>query len=291
MHQKRIVTIRRVLTDTPLARQHEHLLRARTLRKGTEIPWARFNRSKYPAPALALACNAQTMLATGEYGAIDVFARLASALSLNGAPFDIVASAARVPSDEIRHADHAIRLATLFGGEDAAINVDRNNFEQRWQKPIEIEELDLLMVEVPAIGETLAGALLTACQRRATDPVAHAVFTSIVSDEVHHARLGWYYLAWRAPQWTRAERQRVADRAGELVMDVQRRFWRGRDAPEGSRKAARALGVLESEGQRECVRAIMEDEIVPALDALGLGASHAWRLRRRPTARTSRAEP
>jgi hypothetical protein len=26
---------------------------------------------------------------------------------------------------------------------------------------------------------------------------------------------------------------------------------------------------------------VMEDEIVPALDALGLGASHAWRARRR----------
>jgi len=25
----------------------------------------------------------------------------------------------------------------------------------------------------------------------------------------------------------------------------------------------------------------MEDEIVPALDALGLGASHAWRARKR----------
>jgi hypothetical protein len=29
------------------------------------------------------------------------------------------------------------------------------------------------------------------------------------------------------------------------------------------------------------VRRIMEDEIVPALDAVGLGASHAWRVRRR----------
>ena len=33
--------------------------------------------------------------------------------------------------------------------------------------------------------------------------------------------------------------------------------------------------------RRRAVRAVMEDEIVPALDALGLGASHAWRARRR----------
>jgi hypothetical protein len=108
-----------------------------------------------------------------------------------------------------------------------------------------------------------------------------AVYSSIVADEVHHARLGWYYLAWRAPAWTRAERQRVGDRAGAYVVEIEKQFWRGRDAPEGVRAAARALGVLESEGQRRAVRAIMDDEIVPALDALGLGASHAWRQRKR----------
>ena len=281
MAERRIVPIRRVLTETPLARQHEHDLTKRVGRTGPAIPWSAFRRAKYPLPALALAHNAQKMLATGEYGAIDVFARLASALALNGAPFDLVASAARIPSDEIRHADYAIRLASLFAGEDTTIDVDRNNFELRWQRPIDLLELDLLMLEVPAIGETLAGALLTACQRRATDPVVKAVFTSIVSDEVHHARLGWYYLAWRAPQWSRAEQQRAADRAGEIVIDCERRFWTGRDAPRGSQKAARALGVLDSVGQRETIKRVMEEEIVPALDAFGLGASHAWRVRRR----------
>jgi hypothetical protein len=270
-----------VLTDTPLARQHEHNLAQRAGRSGKVIPWGDFRREAYPAPALALAHNAQAMLATGEYGAIDVFARLASALALNGAPFDLVASAARIPSDEIRHADYAIRLSSLFAGADVTVAVDRNNFEKRWERPIDLPELDLLMVEVPAIGETLAGALLTACQRRAKDPLVKAVFTSIVSDEVHHARLGWYYLAWRAPRWSRAEQQRAADRAGEIVADCERRFWIGRDAPAGSRAAARALGVLDSAAQRETVRRVMEDEIVPALDAFGLGASHAWRVRRR----------
>jgi hypothetical protein len=98
---------------------------------------------------------------------------------------------------------------------------------------------------------------------------------------VHHARLGWYYLAWRAPQWTLAEKQRVADRLGDHIVTIERRFWQGRDAAAGSKKGARALGVLESEGQRAAVKQVMEEEIVPALDALGLGASHAWKVRKR----------
>jgi hypothetical protein len=275
------VKVRRALTDTPLARQHEHMLTGRG-RKVRPIPWSRFDRSRYPEPALALAYDAQRMLATGEYGAIDLFARLASALAQNGAPFDLVASAARIPMDEMRHADYAIRMAALIGAKsEVAIDVDAAGSARRWAKPMGMEELDRLMVELPTISETLALALLSACKDRATDPVTSAVFANIVSDEVHHARLGWYYLAWRAPQWTQAERQRVADRAGELVVGVETRFWRGRDAPKGSQKAARALGVLDSVAQRAAVHRVMEDEIVPALDALGLGASLAWRLRKR----------
>jgi hypothetical protein len=60
---------------------------------------------------------------------------------------------------------------------------------------------------------------------------------------------------------------------------VERQFWQGRDAQRGSAKAAAALGVLNSKTQRAVVRRVMEHEVIPGLDALGLGASHAWRVR------------
>jgi hypothetical protein len=265
--------IRRWWTDTPLTRRHRH--------RRKNPPFKKFDPAQYPAAARELAARAQCALAAGEYSAVDLFAHIASALSLNGAPFDLVAEAARIPADEIRHAELALTLASLLVERDVSFEIDRAPLEQRWRTPVDQDRLDRLMLEVPAIGETLAGALLIACQRQATDPVARAVFTSIVADEVHHARLGWYYLAWRSPRWSRAERQRAADRAGEMVADVENRFWVGRDAPRGAKSAARALGVLDSPTQRRVVRAVMEDEIVPALDALGLGASHAWKGRRR----------
>jgi hypothetical protein len=276
------VRIRRTLTETPLARQHDRMLTGRVTRRVVGVPWSKFDRSKYPEPALALACKAQTMLATGEYEAVELFSRLAAGLALNGAPIDLVAAATRVATDEIRHADYAFRMAALCGGQDdVVIDVRRRRAETRWGQRLDLATLDLMMIEIPAVGEALACALIGASQARASDPVARALFTSILGDEVHHTRLGWYYLAWRAPQWTQAERQRAADRAGEVVVEVERRFWWGRDAPPGSRKAARALGILESEGQREVIRDVMEREIVPALDQLGLGASHAWRARKR----------
>jgi hypothetical protein len=100
---------------------------------------------------------------------------------------------------------------------------------------------------------------------------------------VHHARLGWYYLAWRADQWTNAERQTLADAIAPFVMEIEATFGRGRDAPRAARADAKALGVVDSKAQREAVVSVMEDEIVPGLDGLGLGASYAWRARRRPS--------
>ena len=278
------VQVQRVLTQTPLARQHEKILEGKVTRGRPPIDFARFDRSKYPRSALELAHHAQTRLALGEYSAVDLFAHLASAMALHGIPFDLVAAASSIPHDEIRHADYAMRAAKAISGTDALLEYDAGALRKRWETSMTLEDLDFVMMEVAAIGETLSCSLLSACRDRAKDPMIRAIFSGIVSDEVHHARLGWYYFSWRAPQWSRAERQRVADRAGHVVMDIERRFWQGRDAPPAARGAARDLGVLESEGQREAVHDVMEDEIIPGLDALGLGSSHAWRIRRRGAA-------
>ena len=173
------VQIRRVLTGSPLSRQHDRMLQGAG-RRPVEIPWARFDRSKYPAPALALACKAQTMLATGEYEAVDLFSRMTSALAVNGAPIDLVAAATRAASDEIRHADYAFRMAALLGDtEDVRIEVRAQRAEERWGRALDLATLDLMMVDIVAVGEALACALITASRARATDPVARALFTRL----------------------------------------------------------------------------------------------------------------
>src|SRR5262249_24469250 len=169
--------------------------------------------------------------------AVDHFGRLAAALARSGAPFDIVAACASIPSDEVRHSDLALRAAALCAGNPVAFEIDPAQMEAEWPNPMTSVALDRIMVELPPISATLA--LLSECRARVTDPVLLAVYRNILADELHHARLGWYYLAWRAPQWSRDERQQVADRAGELVMAAEQHFFRGRDAPRGSKAAAR----------------------------------------------------
>lgn len=281
----RVITpVRRVLSSTPLARGYEDsLLGVRRSRR--RIPWERFDASQYPRAALDLAADAALRLAEGEYHAVGLFGRIASGIAMAAAPFDIVAAATRVCSDEMRHADYCTRFSTLCSGREVTLSIDRAALAAAAPVLPSVAEADFLVAKYAATGETLAAALLLACRKRAKDPVARALFSSLLSDEVHHAHLGWYYLAWRSPLWSRGEQQEIADHLGEFVADIEHALWFGRDAPAAARAAADALGVLDSASQREVVRQVMEEEIVPGLDAVGLGASHAWRARRRGAAR------
>lgn len=280
--------VRRILSATPLARSYELSLMG-DARKRRSIPWQTFDRSKYPDAALELAGDAHARLAEGEYHAVGLFGRISSGIAMVPAPFDIVAASTRISSDEIRHADYCTRFASLCLGHEVTLAVDRGALAAAAPPLPEVGDADFLVAKYAATGETLAAALLLACRKRAKDPLARSLFSSLLGDEVAHARFGWYYLAWRAPQWSQGERQTVADHLGEFVASIERALWFGRDAPASARAAADALGVLDSESQREVVRQVMEEEIVPGLDALGLGASHAWRVRARGPAPVPRA--
>src|ERR1041385_5832877 len=275
-----VTLIRRVLSSTPLAKRYDEALSGERKTRRS-IPWNRFERNAYPKAALDLAADAHTRLSEGEDYAVGLFGRIASGVAMAAAPFDLVAAATRISSDEIRHADYCTRFASLCTGADVELSIQRKALEEAAPDLPGVEDVDFLVAKYAATGETLAAALLLACRKRARDPVARSLFRSLLGDEVVHARFGWYYLHWRAPQWSTAERQVIADRLGELVADIERSLWYGRDAPAEARSAADALGVLDSDSQRAVVRAVMEEEIVPALDAVGLGASYAWRARRR----------
>ncbi|HEV8245425.1 MAG TPA: ferritin-like domain-containing protein [Polyangiaceae bacterium] len=273
------IRVRRVLSGTPLTRLHERSLSS-TRGRGA-IPWGSFQRSSYAPAALALAQDQAERLAEGEYGAVGLFGEIVSGLAMTGAPFDVVSAASTVSSDEIRHADYCVRFAEACAGDSVALTVDRDAVERACHGLDTTDEVDFFLLKYSAVGESLAAALLLECRDGASDPLARAMYASLLSDEVHHARLGWYYFAWRAPAWSQAERQRLADRIAEFVVGIEQRFWIGRDAPAGQRDMARALGVLDSERQREAIAQVMSEEITPGLDAIGLGGSHAWRVRQR----------
>ncbi len=268
--------IANVLTDGPLARQYARQQVAPYDRK---IRWSSFRRGRYSPQALAYAAHTARTLAAGEYGAVVLFASLASSLALHGAPFDLVSAAAKIPTEEMRHADAFTRFAARCLDrpvEDVTLEVDGDALRKRFSPPSSHADLDAFMIKLSAVDESLAAALLDGCVASAKDPVARGLFATVLRDEVHHARLGWYYLAWRAPRWSFEERQQAADRTGLLVMDIARRHRAKRPAPTRVEVEARSLGIIDFRERSRIVREVMEREILPALDSHGLGASLAY---------------
>ncbi len=275
------LAITSALSGTPLSRQHELALAGKLVKPPKALPWTAFDRSAHAEAALGLATHLHRGLARGEYAAIGLFAELAAGLSFTGAPLDFIHAATVVSGDEARHAEYCVRMATLCHGAEVPIEVAANDLHASLAPLVNIEEVDFAMLQLVAFSETLATGLLAECQRRAKDRLSRALFRALISDEVHHARLGWYYAAYRSPQWSLAERQRLADRVSGFVVEVERQFWVGRDAPPAAAASARALGILDSKAQRAVIRDVMENEIVPALDALGFSGSRVWSVRRR----------
>jgi len=273
--------VQRRLSQTPLTREHEDALR-RKLHGGLKaatIAWDEFRRDQYPDAALALLADNMLKLAEGEYAAVSLFGQIVSGLAMTGAPIDIVAAATTVSADELRHSEYCLRMAQLASGKPHELRVDHRTLSELASTLGDRDELDFHMLKYAAVGETLAAALLHACKRQAKDPVVKSLFRSLCADEVRHARLGWYYMVWREKELSVPQKQRLADRIAAFVVNFDSEFHTGRDAPAEHAESARALGVLDTPALRTVVIDVVEEEILPGLDALGFGTSSAWQSR------------
>lgn len=264
------------LGNGPLARHQLRALTRGPTRRVRAIAFSAFAPKHYAPAALALASDQYGALARGERSAIGLFARLGAALDRFGAPREFVLAATAAAHDEARHAQYCEEFAVRCGFDASVLAAGPPCAEP---EPTSLVELDVAMLRSVALSETLAAALLMACRRVAREPVARALLTTLIADEIHHARLGWYYAANRAQQWSPAERQKVADALAEPVLRIEYEFHHGRDAAESFEQPTRALGVLGTDAQRACIRDVVEHEILPGLDALGLNASRVWQSR------------
>jgi len=264
------------LGDGPLARHQLRELTRGPARRRRAIPFTDFAPERYAPAALALASDQYGALARGERCAVGLFSRLAAALDAFAAPREFVLAATAAAHDEARHAQYCEEFAVHCGFDESLLALQPPPAEP---EPRTLIELDIAMLRSVALSETLAAALLMACRRIAREPVARALLTTLIADEIHHARLGWYYAANRASAWSSNERQQVADALAEAVIRIEFEFNWGRDAAPPFDRPAHALGVLHTDVQRACIRDVVENEILPGLDAFGLNASKVWQSR------------
>jgi hypothetical protein len=257
------------LSGTPLEAEHQRLMRRRTV----PIPWEQSTVGALsPAERTRLA-ETWTRRSAAEYLAVSTFAVLAIDLVAAGAPADVLSLCMRAGIDEVRHAELCLRMIEIYGGKRVMPPPGMSSLPDDPERPKLHQALANTML-VSCVSETYATTVLTATRDLTTDPVAHAVLTSIYSDEVMHARLGWSYLRYGLERGG----QGAIDAAAAMVPIALRGVANvvERERPVGEvTEAVRGHGLMTPAEERVIYSSCVREVLVPGFEALGIPCGSA----------------
>ncbi|MDB4956407.1 MAG: hypothetical protein JWO36_3976 [Myxococcales bacterium] len=252
------------LSGTPLEAEHHRLMR----RRSVPIPWAETTVAALTDAERARLAGTWMRRAEAEYLAVSTFSVLAIDLVAALAPADVLSLCLRAGIDEVRHAEMCIRMAQIYSGVQHLPPPGMSSLPDDPQRPKLHQALANTML-VSCVSETYATTVLSATRDLTTDPVAQAVLTSIYSDEVMHARLGWSYLRHAIE----VGGQGVIDAAAEMLP----RALRGvanvveRERPAGEvTEAVRVHGLMTPAEERVIYSTCVREVLVPGFEALGI---------------------
>ncbi len=257
------------LSGTPLEAEHHRLMR----RRSVPIPWDQTTADQLTDAERARLAGTWMRRSEAEYLAVSTFSVLAIDLTAARAPADVLSLCLRAGIDEIRHAEMCLRMAKIYSGKQNMPVVKMSSLPDDPKRPKLHQALANTML-VSCVSETYATTVLSATRDLTTDPTAQAVLTSIYSDEVAHARLGWSYLRHAIE----VGGQGVIDAAAEMLP----RALRGvanvveKERPIGEvTPAVRTHGLMTPAEERIIYATCIREVLVPGFQALGVPVGSA----------------
>lgn len=257
------------LSGTPLEPEHHRLMR----RRSVPIPWAETTAAQLTDAERARLAATWMRRSEAEYLAVSTFSVLAIDLTAAMAPADVLSLCLRAAIDEIRHAEMCLRMASIYSGEQPMPKPAMSSLPDDPSRPKLHQALANTML-VSCVSETYATTVLTATRELTKDPVAQAVLTSIYSDEVMHARLGWSYMRYAIE----AGGQGVIDAAAAMLP----RALRGvanvveRERPVGEvTQGVRDHGLMTPAEERVIYSTCVREVLVPGFQALNIPVGSA----------------
>jgi len=237
------------------------------------IPWAATTVDQLTAAERKRLAGTWMRRSEAEYLAVSTFSVLAIDLVAAQAPADVLSLCLRAGIDEVRHAEMCVRMAKIYSGEENLPVPGMSYLPDDPKRPKLHQALANTML-VSCVSETYATTVLSATRDLTEDPTAQAVLTSIYSDEVMHARLGWSYLRHSIE----IGGQGVIDAAAEMLP----RALRGvanvveRERPEGEVTAnVRKHGLMTPAEERVIFSTCVREVLVPGFQALGIPVGSA----------------
>lgn len=257
------------LSGTPLEAEHQRLMR----RRNVPIPWERSTVGELSLAERTRLAETWTRRSAAEYLAVSTFAVLAIDLVAAGAPADVLSLCMRAGIDEVRHAELCLRMIEIYGGKQVMPPPGMSSLPDDPERPKLHQALANTML-VSCVSETYATTVLTATRDLTTDPVAHAVLTSIYSDEVMHARLGWSYLRYGLERGGQGAIDAAAAMVPIALRGVANVVERERPVGEVTDKV-RGHGLMTPAEERVIYSSCVREVLVPGFEALGIPCGSA----------------
>lgn len=275
-------TVRAALDPSPFRAAHERALGAMGRDRVGPAPADLASRHDPRVRDAAVATWRARMV--NEHRSSAVFASLLPQLIEASAPFDVQTATLRAATDEIFHATLCGDVVAAFGGAPEA-EAEAELIPVPRHAGVDASERALRNVLfVGCLSETVAVGLLTEERELATEPWVKEVLEVILADEVAHARLGWQYLAARAPSLDDAARARVSAylRVAFGYLETRELALLPVSPPLADEdvRAREAVGLCSGDGARDVFYGTLTSVIVPRLAELGFDAAAAWRERR-----------
>jgi len=185
--------------------------------------------------------------------------------------YEIVSQAVR---DEVFHAQLSAELAAKYRG-DAPVWPDPGpNHIPTFRQSKGALHATLYILTECCINETVACALLEPSIAQCESPLAKAALSTVLVDEIEHARVGWAHLA---SPWVTAEIRRELPSFLQWLHSSNHHDLLGDDAPLPREKYP-THGMLSRRQARDIVHATLVDVILPGYRAAGIDPSEteAW---------------
>jgi hypothetical protein len=196
---------------------------------------------------------------------------VAGDLARLGAPPSILAAAARVIEDEIRHVGVCATVLERLGAEVAEVPAEERRRGIGDDPSIE-RRTALALVAGFGVGESMSTGCFVAARRECRQPLVHWALTELLRDEARHGAFGIDAGRWLTRHWSDAERQALWAGCLAEIEAFERRL----GGPVSSNEAwtpnpeELAVGILSPhEGCAAAVRAV-ERWVVPSLARLGV---------------------
>ena len=203
-----------------------------------------------------------------------LFEVVAEALRSVGASSELLALAEAAIDDEARHGALCNEVAHAYDPRLSDVAPEAPAKVPAYVGASAALKPHLVIVGMCAINETTASAFLEASLAAASGPLVRAALRALLSDEIHHARMGWIHLA--SPNVGDAERAAIGAWLPSLLA-AHVASWR-EIGPESKTGWIAAQGCLAVQAIEEVVWSSLRDLVLPGFDRVGVDtrAARAW---------------